>query len=240
MNLYSYGRNNPLVNIDPSGMDCIHINNDTGNYEGFERGDCDNSTEDKANTGHYIDGTVTSLGYNKATGNYSFQYNPYDQGANTPTIGSGIIAGGQPGASQALPLSISADALSWSINQTTPVSGPWHYGNWAGPGGTGLPINNADAGALQHDYCYSQGGFSPTSNVGAHNSALQACNQALCDTENAVKSGLESQARSTGADNLYEGLSSSNFGQYMAADNIVKYFTVVPFHGNGCRQGVRR
>jgi RHS repeat-associated protein len=60
-NLYSFVINNPLVNIDPDGMDCIHINVDSGAYEGTDRGDCDNSTEEKANSGQYVDGTVNTV-----------------------------------------------------------------------------------------------------------------------------------------------------------------------------------
>jgi RHS repeat-associated protein len=61
LNLYNYGLNNPFVNVDPNGLDCIHKNVDTGAYEGFESGDCDNSTEEKANSGQYVDGTVSTI-----------------------------------------------------------------------------------------------------------------------------------------------------------------------------------
>ena len=50
-----YVQNNPLVHVDPTGLDCVYVNNDTGQQEGFNRGDCDNSTDARANTGHYVD-----------------------------------------------------------------------------------------------------------------------------------------------------------------------------------------
>ncbi len=65
-NLYSYVRNNPLTGVDPDGHDCIHINVDSGAYEGTDRGDCDNSTEEKANSGHYVDGTVNTINENRS------------------------------------------------------------------------------------------------------------------------------------------------------------------------------
>ena len=37
-NMYSYVLNNPLSATDPDGLDCIYVNNDTGKYEGFNRG----------------------------------------------------------------------------------------------------------------------------------------------------------------------------------------------------------
>jgi RHS repeat-associated protein len=64
LNLYNYGLNNPLINTDPTGLDCVHINNDTGAYEGFESGDCDNSTAEKANSGYYVDGKVSNIRFN--------------------------------------------------------------------------------------------------------------------------------------------------------------------------------
>lgn len=50
--------NNPLSNIDPLGLDCIYVDNDTGQQKGFNRGDCDNSTEALANSGYYVDGKI--------------------------------------------------------------------------------------------------------------------------------------------------------------------------------------
>jgi Phospholipase A2. len=56
-------------------------------------------------------------------------------------------------------LSIPMTVWNWAAQQTTPTHGLWTYGNWAGSGGMGVPTNNADAGAMMHDYCYHQGGF---------------------------------------------------------------------------------
>jgi RHS repeat-associated protein len=53
LNLYSYVLNNPLVHVDPNGLDCVY--DDGGGNFHTATGDCDNSTLALANAGHYID-----------------------------------------------------------------------------------------------------------------------------------------------------------------------------------------
>ena len=81
-NLYSYVRNNPLTNVDPTGQDCVYAGNysSTGTV-GLQTGDCTQSG------GVYVNGTIdtSSLAYNPNTSQLGFSY------ANGDTIGSGTI-----------------------------------------------------------------------------------------------------------------------------------------------------
>jgi RHS repeat-associated protein len=99
-NMYSYVQNNPLSAADPDGLDCVYINNDTGGYEGFNSGDCDNSTTANANSGYYFNGTVNTIytttgdtfgqvvgvqGTSDETGEQLYQVNPAGLSFGNPT-----------------------------------------------------------------------------------------------------------------------------------------------------------
>ena len=143
LNKYAYGLNNPLVNTDPTGLDCVHINVDTGVYEGFESGDCDNSTDEKANSGQYFDGTVNQiqlneqgqvLGYSGAGDNGSamnvslssagvgnvFSVNPYTGVMTSSEFGQTVtVNGSSPG---------SPDLSSGAILSLIPSRVPFRHG----------------------------------------------------------------------------------------------------------------
>jgi RHS repeat-associated protein len=83
-NLYAYVRNNPLVNVDDDGHDCIYGNGDGSGY--ILRGDCRSDTDD----GVFVDGTVdaNSFQYNAANNSSSFSYI-----SSSGALGLGVLQG---------------------------------------------------------------------------------------------------------------------------------------------------
>lgn len=223
LNMYSYVLNNPLSNIDPSGEECVWDDGSFDSYDDPESGDftaCSNLG------GTWVDPNFFETAI--LTNGQQANYNPGDwsSNANSTIVDSWLRASstttGAPGPSYSI--EIPMVVWNWALTRTKPVNGFWTYGNYAGKDGMGVPIDDADAGAMIHDYCYdTHGHLGPGSNFGPHNADLQACNQQLCDTEQKIVDRSRIQ-----------GVTPQQLDEAHPAGDMVDYFTLVPSHGNGC------
>lgn len=171
LNAYSYVHNNPLSNIDPSGLGCesdIGTDaNDSGPAPPTPSVSCQNADQQTSQAFQTV--------YEEVNVHAQIDYGSAFLGLYTfVSVSVGI------------PYQY-ANAPSNGIGQQVPVHGPWTYGNHCGAGGMGPDVNSTDGACHVHDDCfdaihltadqYTSGQASPAQVQGA-----AACNQQLCNS----------------------------------------------------------
>jgi RHS repeat-associated protein len=116
-NRYAYVMNNPVSFTDPTGLDCVYVNDDSS--VGVMSGDCASPTDD----GYYVNGTVdtSSLTYNSDTQSLGFSYTTDDGVFGVGTIAGVDWSGGDNGS----PYGGGADAANNGSWWSALTHSPW-------------------------------------------------------------------------------------------------------------------
>jgi RHS repeat-associated protein len=189
LNLYSYVLNNPLVNVDPDGRECVW---DDGSFDSADDKDTGTQGQCEGAGGHYVDPTAfATLGL----GDWS-------KTPNSTLVGMmGQLQDTQTVTATAAASDLVTSSVDGLVSDFIPTIGPHDLTNlpaistgdpyrlfstrYCGPGGAGATTGFLDAACKAHDACYKAAGISAANNgpngsmTPAQSSAATACNQAL-------------------------------------------------------------
>src|ERR1700721_2664943 len=121
LNLYAYVMNNPLINIDPHGLDCFTTSNLTSTSVTVTTYVAATSC-DGIKGGTYVDGTINTKSYGAAVGadgdvHVSLGYTPSDSGSITGSDGGTATMQGSNWGSKDIGAAVQGDGSMFSMSQ---------------------------------------------------------------------------------------------------------------------------
>jgi RHS repeat-associated protein len=210
LNLYTYALNNPLINTDPTGEECVW---DDGSFDSKDdpntgsQKQCEGTDGKSGAGGHWVDPTAfATLGLGDWSGT-----------PNSTLVGMM----GQLQDTQTVTVSATTAAIDLTTSSvgglTEDLLQPFQVGShdlprnddpyrlfgtkFCGPGGAGNTTGFLDAACKAHDDCYKAAGITFANNLpggpsmsSSQASAAKACNQALYNAARINKSAPGSKA----------------------------------------------
>jgi RHS repeat-associated protein len=162
LNRYTYVLNNPLSNIDPTGMYCFYGGQGDTPENDSDPTDYDFTDEPGDCGGQWIDNPSSTVTVSAGGDN--------GNDLNTFPTDTGVIYQFVPGApNNGLP-------TPTKFKATLPGM------NYCGPGGNGTPTDRVDAACAAHDRCYQRAGVSFVNNLGWPTTGAQKVAIAMCDS----------------------------------------------------------
>jgi len=254
LNLYGYGQNNPLKNIDPTGLDCVYFNDAGNGAESVDQNS--NSQECGQNGGDWVNGhtDVSQVQYNANNDTFTINSSSTFFNYTTTAYAPGPGGGGTDASGNPISCSGNCDtangyssSFKWPGTNQFGLSGSFGWPGFAFTGSVGLAVDSHGRAGV-----YLTGGGGPNTAVGTGGSLgvqYGASNgNSICSLKGPF--GNVSGTAGDGAGGTFDAFWGSGDapGGVVVGDSVTAgiaggatasttatYTKVIPFSGGGCQ-----